>query len=198
YPINSLLEGKCLVSYLDGTVATKTIESSTSNSNESYKGNMFWISPTLVFNLNKKKIAPYAFVGFMVGIAGKITVQRESRSNNELFESKTIYSKGTALGISSGLGLKIYPEKKDQWGIFIEAKLISSSYGPKRSERVQRTINGVDMLSTLSVNEKITIYKDKYSVDHSIIPAPSEPAIYSRNFYPFSSLGLNIGVFHAL
>ncbi|MDP1817555.1 MAG: hypothetical protein Q8K92_24055, partial [Leadbetterella sp.] len=180
HPINSLLEGKCLFSYLDGTNVTKTIQFPTTSTKESHKGNMFWISPTLVFNLNKKKITPYAFVGFMVGIAGKITRERETRSTNKLTESKSVYSHGTALGISSGLGMKLYPVKGSKWGLFFEAKIISSSYAPKRGELVKYTIDGEDLLNSISVNESVVVYKDKYTIDESIPSDPDEPAIFSR------------------
>ena len=198
YSINSLIESKCLVSYLDGTFATKTIQFSTTSTNESYKGNMFWIAPNLIFNLNKKKISPYAFVGFMVGVAGKITKNGETRSTNKLTETKVVYSHGTAFGLSSGLGLKFHLGKNNKWGIFCEAKITSASYGPKRGELVKYNIDGTDLLGSRTISDKKVIYKNKYVVDESIPPVSSEPAISSRRFYPFSSLGLNCGFFYTL
>lgn len=192
------IEVKCVVSYLDGCAINRIVNFPNSNTISRYKANAFWLSPTLAFNLTKKKVRPYAYAGFSLGVKPKIQISDKTVSNGSTTESKFVFSGGSVVGISCGIGSKFYFKENAKWHFSAEARLISASYGPKKGALTQYHINGTDVLNSLTFREKNTVYKDNYVLDESIPQNPNEPEIYPRRFYPFSSLGLNIGIFYAL
>ncbi|HLP94601.1 MAG TPA: hypothetical protein VK168_11225 [Saprospiraceae bacterium] len=196
--LSSSMEAKCMVSYLDGSTVVRTTLFSNSSSFRYHRSNAFWISPSLVFNLGKKRIRPYVYTGFVFGISPKIIHTNNTFTNGKSTETEYVFSGGAVYGISSGIGIKFYLKKATKWYFASEARLVSASYGPKKGELVRYYIDGTDVLSSISINEKKVIYKDKYIEDLSVPDNPNEPDIFSRRFYPFSSLGLNFGVYYTL
>lgn len=196
--LNASIEAKCMVSYLDGSTVHRAVNFPNSSSISSYKTSAFWLSPTLILNLGKHRIRPYAYAGFMLGISPQIIDRQKTMSTGRATDTKYVYYGGSVYGLSSGIGVKFYPGKNTKWYFSSEARLISASYGPKKGALVRYYVDGTDVIGTLSTHEKKVIYKDKYTVDDAAPENPDEPAIYSRRFYPFSSLGLNLGVYYIL
>jgi hypothetical protein len=196
--LTSSLEAKCIVSYLDGSTVVRTIRFSNSSSFHYHRSNAFWISPSFVFNLGKKRIRPYVYTGFMFGFSPNIVHTNNTFTNGKSTETEYVFSGGSVYGISSGIGIKFYLKKNTKWYFGSEVRLVSASYGPKKGELVRYYIDGTDVLNFISINEKKVVYKDRYIEDLSVPDNPNEPAIFSRRFYPFSSLGLNIGIYYTL
>lgn len=197
HSFNASIESKCTVSYFDGSTVEKTIKFLNSTSSSTFKAKAFLLSPTLNFNIGKKKLRPYAYMGLMFDLGPKILDSAKTNSSYIVSASKYVFYGGAVYGITSGIGLKFYFKENRKWYFSTEARLISASYSPRKGKLVEYTIDGADALNSLSINDKRVVYKDKYAVDPSAPENPDEPATYSRIYYPFSSIGLSLGIYYS-
>lgn len=198
--ISNILKIECQFAYLDGKTYRRQVKFISAELNEYYSGNILWIAPGINIELNQnKKISPYARIGIAIGILGKI--QRNQvidDKQNTIIESEFTFSKGVALGVSSSIGLQYnIPTKSNinnRWKIFSEIRLLSSSYGPDEGNFEKYLVNGVEQISTFSINQKTVEYKDNYLKNENQPIDDTKPTIALKRYYPFSSLGVNIGI----
>jgi hypothetical protein len=105
-----------------------------------------------------------------------------------------VYSTSIPIGISAELGFE-YPLSKDNKLSFLfNLQCLSASFSPEKGTVTKYIVNGKDMVSALSVSEKSTVFKDSYVLDPSVKQDPSKPYTDSRVPFPFSSIGLNLGI----
>ena len=184
----------CDITYLKGSNIGIVIKSSMIDIQTTYKGRILWINPLLKINFNKSKVSPYICLGPSIGLFGKVSENFVGNPySHDLFEIKRVYSKGIAYGISSTLGIQGQFFKNTNLSLFAEINSLNASFGPKSGEVVKSIKNGVDLLEELGMNRFI-IFKDKYINDGTFPSDPDKPILATRVYYPFSSLGLKIGV----
>jgi hypothetical protein len=198
--ISKSLDVGCSVVYVDGRETTRTVAGTNFKVNSKTEGSMLWITPTVKINLlNKGSLSPFIRFGIGIGVLGKIWVENEDiTSFGNLSVTQRRLSNGLAYGVHSGIGLAYTFKKDKRWGMFIEMSSINASYGPKRGEVVARIKDNIDVFSTLSTSQKITIYKNSYIRNDNAPSDPDKPGFTTRRFYQFSSIGLNLGVSYKL
>ncbi len=156
--------------------------------------NMFRLSPGIRISVGDGKIKPYAKLGLAFRIFGKITIKDSHYDiqNNETTETEWKYSNGASIGIIASLG--ITKKISEKISIFGELGMINQSWGPKKGKITKYAINGVDMLSNLTPSQNQTNYIDSYTTTNNSSSATWSPRQQLRQYYPFSSIGLNIGL----
>lgn len=94
-------------------------------------------------------------------------------------------------GLYSSLGLNY--RISDRFDLFMNSNLLMKAYSPKKSEIISYTVNGQDMLNTLTTSDKETIYQSEvnYSTSGS---NPNNPYKSNKMWVPNSSIDLTLGV----
>lgn len=163
------------------------------------KGKMIRLIPTLRFNFGEKKLAGYVKTGLITGIGSKVTIDYTSTYTEPGYSEKTQeiieYSGGLSLGFHTGLGIQ-YNLK--MMSFFCEAFGNFQSWAPKRSIITTYTVDGIDYLTTMTTQEKETEYFDSYTTNSSISSNPNEPSKSTKEFWPMSSMGINLGIMFTL
>lgn len=191
------------VNYLLGTKSTYTNEQTNLNANNDYRKStndiytrMLFINPSFVLKIPMEKWNPYARVGVIMGV-GQILIETNTQStngnssSNSYTQEKT--SGGMALGANGAFGVE-YP-LSSKINVFGEVSINSINYRPKKSEITESTLNGNDILNTLSTREKITEYENKFTEVDSGNPAnPNNPNKFGRISMPLSNIGFQVGL----
>ncbi|MFZ4799082.1 MAG: outer membrane beta-barrel protein [Bacteroidia bacterium] len=186
YLFNKFVGTELDVSYLIG--ATSTMDDISVNPYRfRWSSTFIRFVPTVIITPGFDKINPYAKLGLILG-TGTYTAKQSTNSSN----ATLLYNGGLAIGFNSSFGVNYKINKNIS--ILCELSIISLSYGATRSELIERTENGVDMLPTLSTRFKITEYSDSHTSDASSIPDENLPRKGSIENVPFSSVGFNIGL----
>lgn len=160
YKANKNLAIDLNTSYLKGSKLTGSYSSTGNNytskgSDElQYSGLRF--IPSLKLILPFQKIELYIRTGIVMSIKNKMNYANEN-SNSDPWSSSvrkelTVYSGGTAIGYSGGLGL--HYEISKTVGLFGEANFIALTWAPKHSEIIESTYNGVDQLPSMYIYQK--------------------------------------------
>ncbi|MDN5355767.1 MAG: hypothetical protein PWQ43_709 [Rikenellaceae bacterium] len=163
---------------------------------ESIKSQMFRVNPSIIIASGFDKLDPYAKFGVILGF-GSITYNRlyEEYENNQIQDIKVEkwkYDGGMAFGISSALGLMYHIS--DLISVYGELNLVGMSYAPKKGVMTEYTVNGSDQLPNLTTDDKEIDFVDDITYDYNNPPSSAEPSKELKNYLPYSSIGLNIGV----
>ncbi|MDI3544986.1 MAG: hypothetical protein PWP68_403 [Rikenellaceae bacterium] len=162
----------------------------------SIKSQMFRVNPSIIIASGFDKLDPYARFGVILGF-GSITFNRlyEEYENNQLEHKKIEKWKmdgGIAFGISSALGLMYHIS--NLISVYGELDLVGMSYAPKKGVMTEYTINGADQLPELTTDDKEIDFVDDITYDYDNPPSSAEPSKELKFYFPYSSIGLNIGV----
>jgi opacity protein-like surface antigen len=187
------------LNYLLGAKTTFTDNSSDNNPEDVriISANMLRINPAMKFTFGET-IKPYAKIGMVIGVAGKITETNEDNSGAPLFPTKVEttqeYTGGVSLGLTGALGVDIM--FSEMIGMYVELGALAQSYAPTKSVITQYDINGAQHITDLTTHDKETEYLSSYDP-----AAPdnddSKPDQRLKAYSPFSSIGLNVGVHFA-
>ncbi|MDI6832577.1 MAG: outer membrane beta-barrel protein [Bacteroidales bacterium] len=163
---------------------------------ESIKSQMFRVNPSIIIASGFDKLDPYAKFGVILGF-GSITYNRlyEEYENNQIQDKEVEKWKmdgGMAFGISSALGLMYHIS--DLISVYGELNLVGMSYAPKKGVMTEYTINGADQLPELTTDDKEIDFVDDITYDYDNPPSSAEPSKELKFYFPYSSIGLNIGV----
>lgn len=178
--LNYLIGGKSSMSY--------TVDEATSEM--TLYSRMFRINPSLLLTMGEGKWHPYTKFGFILGIGKGIVEESYSNNGNGSFQ-KIEFSGGAAPGFTASLGL-LY-DLNESLQLFGEAHLISMTYAPEKGKLTEATVNGEDVLDQFTVSEKEIEFIDS----RTYLPSsfnPNEPSRVLKEYLPFSSLGLKVGV----
>jgi len=163
----------------------------TETGNYAVKAKMLRFNPSIILSTSTEKIIPYAKLGIVLGIGTLSKKYDKTLMDGTYGSSSTLLNGGLAIGASAELGLQIpFTEKLSFVGAL---NFISMSYSPTKGTVTARTENGVDILPSLNTNEKETVYQDSYSYTDPN-PDPNSPNIQLKEYYPFGSVGINIGL----
>lgn len=195
--IRPSLELMCQIGYLDGASSTLTRKFlSQAEANDTYSSRMVYVEPGMKMKFDAGKLTISAHVAPSIGLLGKISLVQEVKTKQATSQSEWVSSGGVSWGIVSGAGIGYDLNKR--FAFFLEARLRSASFAPNQAEKVKWTQNGADLLTSVLENEKKILYKDKYQIDANAPSDPRKPAISTSEYYPFSSLGINLGVTYKL
>lgn len=179
------------ISYLFGgkTVSKDIYNNGTTD--YTISSNMLRFNPSLVIAAGFKNINPYAKFGFLIG-TGSIIYDYNDNDNGDVYFEKTKYSEGLAFGLTSGVGILF--GINDKLSFFGEINMTNLSYAPNRGEIIESSNNGVDQLPFMTTKEKQTDFVDSYTTEQGNPSPDSQPNKQLIEKYPFSSIGLNIGL----
>lgn len=162
----------------------------------SIKSQMFRVNPSIIIASGFDKLDPYAKFGVILGF-GSITLNYlyEEYENNQLQDKEVVKWKmdgGMAFGLSSALGLMYHIS--DLISVYGELDLVSMSYAPTKGVMTEYTVNGADKLPDLTTDAKEIEFLDEITYDYDNPPSTAEPSKELKFYFPYSSIGLNIGV----
>lgn len=140
----------------------------------------------------KNKHTISSFVGILLS-SGKITEYNFNFDLNSINSYSEVHEEtgGLSVGVMAGLEYA-FSSKLKFLDFYAQLGLITQSYAPKKRELTILILNNENVLPTLSVSERITDLEDSFIINPN--PSPDEPAKALRQHYPFSSIGLNIGL----
>jgi hypothetical protein len=179
------------INYLLGseTTALQTNASSNFRSESKFSAKMLQIKPTLVLSAGYDKINPYAKFGVVIG-TGKANLEVSGTSTGFSTNSNYELSEGTPIGFHGGIGLTYSLNSKIS--LFGEITSVNLNFSPKKGKLTEATVNGVDQLPLMDVEDKEIDFVDTFYT--GTVTSPNQPSKSPAFALPFSSLGLNVGV----
>jgi len=164
-----------------------------------HKGTMLRFTPALKMTVGNGNIKPYMRAGLVIGAAGKVKTTQTNTGSGEVKsvveERESEYTGGISLGFAGALGADFM--LSDNIGLFAELGVITQSYAPKKGEWTKYTVDGVDKLGELETYDKEIEFVDSFSDSDDSFDEDS-PMKALKMYFPFSSVGVNIGVRIAL
>lgn len=160
--------------------------------NHTLSGNSYLLSPSVM--LCQNKLNGFIQLGFILGKCKvfKIDEYNNNGLNSEIDISTWYYYDGFAIGFRTAIGIS-YKFFKDKFSAFTELYLIDLNYAPKKGKLIEWNLNGKDNLPNINTSDKEIEFTD--SVDEGNIDNNS-PRKVQKEFYPFSSIGINIGLIY--
>ena len=169
------------------------------------------LMPALKISSKPATFTPYVKGGLVVGIGGTINYNEDDglfyayTSNNGGNSSSTssnsyaiTATKGFSLGFMAAIGAGY--KLSECFSIFGEVGLISEYYAPTHGEVTKYTIGGTDYWAGMSTAQRQFDYTNSTNVttnSSSILPPGGMVTFssqYLKQYFSFSSYGLNIGV----
>ena len=141
----------------------------------------------MIIAANFDKINPYAKFGLIIG-SGSFTEIANSKSGADMEKITSKSDGGTPIGLKAGVGLNYNINKNI--AVFGEFNLINMTYAPTTKTRTEYTKNGVDQLPTTPLYFTQTNYSNDYDDSQTV----NEPRKDVKNYFPFGSLSINIGI----
>jgi hypothetical protein len=116
----------------------------------------------------------------------------EGVNNGDFIKTEYQYNKGMALGLSAAAGgsFKI----NDRFSVFGEFRMINMAYSPGKRVTTESSVNGIDLLPSLTTADKIVEYVDSYEYDYNNQPSQNEPSHWLKENYSLNSIGFYIGL----
>ena len=203
--VNENIYAELGISYLSGakfTSKTLNISQYNDSSTETFvqSATMLRLIPSVIFTVGKTKIKPYAKLGLVIGFGTKITLNSTSVSPSITSQQKNISLQkeettgGIPLGYTAALGATY--QFNNRFSLFAEINVITQSWSPSKKTIKSYIVNGVDKTSGLSQFDRETNYVNGYS--YSDPNYPNNPNRALKTHYPFSSIGLNVGLHFSL
>ncbi len=162
----------------------------------SVKNQIIRINPSLIIASGFDKLDPYARFGVILGFGSVTYTNLNEEYENNILENKVIekwkFNGGMAFGLSSALGLMYHIS--DLISVYGELDLVSMSYAPTKGVMTEYTVNGADKLPDLTTDAKEIEFLDEITYDDDNPPSTAEPSKELKFYFPYSSIGLNIGV----
>lgn len=179
--------------YLVGADETLTFEIENFKEERVFSSEMFRFIPQLRLTAPVNKLALYAEIGLAIGINPVVHYRKRTQvDGEETGRFRTIYANGTAYGLKSSLGLK-YQVTKDL-AFSAEMRIFAQSYAPERRQLLEAFRRGEDVLELRLPSDVHTIYVNEFIEDQTTVRDPGLPTTQLKFFFPFSSVGVNVGV----
>jgi len=161
------------------------------------KGSMLRFIPAIRITAGDWKIKPYAKFGLVISVLNRMRKEDDQTDVNDAgvkqITERTEMGKGNvSFGFMGALGAT-YPLSKN-FSLFGEFGLIAQNYAPTKSKLTKFTINGVDQLPGMTTKATETKFVDHYSHQSPAPNTDDQPYETTKDYFPFSSIGLNIGI----
>jgi opacity protein-like surface antigen len=167
-----------------------------------WSASMLQFNPSIVLSTGNKRIRPYVKFGIIIGAAAKITTfEYEYEPSYSLNPTYVIdehfaeyeLSGGIALGWSAALGAKY--AFNDKISLFGELNLINLSYAPTKGVMTLDMQNGVNNLPGATTREKeVEFLNEITTFINESTPDENQPSQELKEYYSFSSVGIQVGL----
>lgn len=159
---------------------------------QKYRSQMLRFSPTIRLSTGNSWIKPYLKTGLVIGVGSKINVEELYVLEQMTQETEFEFKGGISIGYAAGIGINIETDKRI--GFFSEINIITQSWAPERLSYTKFKQNYIDVLELVPVNVRETVFVDSYSSD---VPTSNtiSPSEKLKTYFPFSSIGWNIGIY---
>jgi hypothetical protein len=168
--------------------------------NQKFHARMLRFSPSVKISIGDK-IKPYLKTGLIIGLGSKIEVEetinfmsQSNTSNTGMIYQLSNYELhgGLSFGYLSSIGINVELSKKI--GIFSEINIITQSWSPKYLSYTKIFQNGRDVMSYVTTDQKEIEFVDALN---NAVPSSNtdDPSQQLKKSIPFSSIGLNLGIF---
>jgi hypothetical protein len=161
-----------------------------------YKASLVRIAPAIRFQVNQGKFHLYSRTGPVIGFP--IRVEKDlitSDSSGTVTDYRSLFKGGISFGFFGSLGLA--RDLKPGWSLFAELTCFIQSWAPKKEVYESYFVNGnaatpansneIDFVSSYQGNTS----NSNFNVSNNVVQVP-------KIYFPFSSLGLSIGIHYAL
>jgi len=173
-------------------VYKETDNSTSPVTTEVYKNKSSYIPIDITLKIKGKsdQIIPYIGFGPTIAVGGKIitTYSMEQGSNTAEKEWETTFNTGFGWNAVLGADYKI----NDSISLSLALALHTVGLKAEKQKMTKYTVNGKDVLGTLTTRDKETEYKEDDSSDDPT--NPNAPAIDRTSVTSFSSLDIKLGV----
>jgi hypothetical protein len=180
------------ISYLSGLNTTGTGTYLDRIETNTFNANMFRIIPTFVFSAGYEKINPYLKLGLIIGVGSFTHTYNVTYPSGYVLLTDYKWNGGMAVGFTSALGATC--KLNTNLSLFGELNLISLNYSPQKMVITAASDNGTSVLESMSTHDKETVFVNSYTVDRNNTVDPTKPNTTIRVSFPFSSLGINVGI----
>lgn len=140
---------------------------------------------------------PYMKIAFVVGFGTKMDwYNHYSENDNGNTSTSTLHVEYTG-GISMGgaFALGVSKNLNEKLSFFAQGTFIYSSWAPLNGKITEYTVDGQNMLSNMTTEDKEVEFVDSYTSSGS--SNPNEPSKEIKEYMPYSSAGINLGIiFH--
>lgn len=137
---------------------------------------------------------PYFKAAFVLGMGNKIDwYNHYSENDNGNTSTSTMhvtYNGGLSMGGAFAVGIS--KNLSDKLSFFAQGTFIYSSWAPLQGKVVEYTIDGQDMLPNMDTEDKEVEFVDSYTYSGS--SNPNEPSKEIKEYMPYSSAGINLGI----
>lgn len=186
------------LSFLAGTPCKahyNNVDTSTnvfSHMSYSFGAKMVRINPSLFITTGSGKLRPYMKFGFIFSKGSLEEIHEGTDYSGDFIKRTYLYNKGAAFGLSSAVGTTF--AISDKISLFGEIHLINMSYSPKKMQLTECSENGLDVLPSMSAEDKESVFVESYDFDFNNQPPATEPRTELERNYSLNSVGLNLGV----
>jgi len=153
--------------------------------------NMIRFTPSVIFTAGLDKINPYARVGVVIG-AGSLLYRSVGYDDGGSFANELKCNGGVAIGINASIGATY--TLSDKLSLFGELNMISQSYAPTKGELTEVSRDGVDQLPNYTTQDREVEFVDSYVYDYRNPGPETEPRKEAKVYFPYGSIGLNVGL----
>ncbi|MFI5150026.1 MAG: outer membrane beta-barrel protein [Bacteroidia bacterium] len=198
YLFNKNIGAELGAAYLIGNTTSTTEESLdassiiTLKSTHSLKGSMLRLAPSMRIQYGEKRLHPFVTAGLIIGLGSQITEEYYTLRGTDLNDNMATYSGGISLGFHASAGIQF--NLTDRVGIYGELSGNFQSYAPKKMIYTKFLAHGVDELPGMTVSQKETDFQNNYTAGTN---SPGTPSSSTLVHFPFSSVGLNIGLHYS-
>lgn len=194
YMLNDQLGAEIEVGYLAGGKNESRFQATYNTASNAmfireYKSyaRLLLVQPSIIFcsNINES-FKVYGKFGIVTAKGTIFTnayiLDQDQGSQERIIEAR--YEGGWGFGLMGGIGFSY--KLNEKCDLFSEIKMNNLSYSPKWYRLKKETLNGEDITA---IRQKDTELVNSYSTSYS-----GEPAVNIKETFPFSSVGLNVGI----
>lgn len=159
--------------------------------------NMFRLTPGIRLTVGGGNTKLYGRIGATFRIFSKLKIKSElyDIKNNSTTEILWEYKGGFSLGMIATVGL--IHKLNDKLCVFGELGMINQSWAPKKGKIIKYDIDGIDMTHRLNPYQKEVDFLDNYTTTNYNPSSTSSHRQQLKQYFPFSSIGINIGIHYS-
>lgn len=158
----------------------------------SIQGQMLRLMPSLILALDGEQVKPYAKIGLALGVMNRMDVTSDYSDSDGYSESMVAeVNGGLAVGLNTELGVEY--KLNDKFSLVGSLNAINMSYAPSKGRITSYVVNGSEQIDTFTTRDKEIEFVDSDSYSSNDVPDENKPSQESKEYHPFSSVGLRVG-----
>lgn len=163
------------------------------NSENKWKSQAVFVSPSILFKVVGRKLNPYAAVGILVPVYSRVNMKSAYTSSGfggtTSGGSEQKMTLKNTVGFNSSLG--IAPAINKRFSFFASLNLQAISIQAKKSTMLSIKANGVEMIDAYTTNDREILYVKKLKDNTYDENKPRKEIGFSL---PYSSIGVSAGL----